>query len=151
MYLNIEEFPSLEATGIIGAHITGFSGLRVFSVVQVQHFSNNWYMSTVPVLLACVAVLTRAYFGYQFRHAAIKGDGKVDEAEEDWNEQCHETENDFIGMTISFVFVNSLMFMITGELPGVETEFYDEHSTAQMTWLLACLLHWMCCCSSRLG
>lgn len=135
LYLKMNTHPALKAVGIIGAHIAGFAGLRAFSFLQGSHFSSSWLMSMVPVLLAFVVMTILAFLGTCFRDSVNKGDGQVTEGEEDWEEQCIDTENDFIGMTTSFVFVNSLIFMLTGEFPELEQEFYETHSVEQMTWL----------------
>eukprot|EP00930_Biecheleria_cincta_P042959 TRINITY_DN29556_c0_g1_i1.p1 TRINITY_DN29556_c0_g1~~TRINITY_DN29556_c0_g1_i1.p1 ORF type:complete len:604 (+),score=91.60 TRINITY_DN29556_c0_g1_i1:146-1957(+) len=140
MYLTMSSPPALKAVGIIGAHISGFAGLRAFSALQVDTFSSSWATSLVPVFLAFVLMTILAFVGGCFRDRVNKGDGQVDKEEEEWEEQCIETENDFIGMTTSFVFVNSVVFMLTGVLPELEQEFYETHSVEQMTWLFACCL-----------
>eukprot|EP00933_Yihiella_yeosuensis_P080700 TRINITY_DN94167_c0_g1_i1.p1 TRINITY_DN94167_c0_g1~~TRINITY_DN94167_c0_g1_i1.p1 ORF type:complete len:717 (-),score=128.34 TRINITY_DN94167_c0_g1_i1:157-2307(-) len=130
---------NMECWGTILGHITGFASINAWAELQ-QRFSDSLAMCfLVPVAAFCMVWLFYYIFD-QVRERATEADGDTTEGEKAWDETTEETENDIMGLTISFCVVQALRRLVTGQLPNGEGEQNEETwspSNGQAAALLA--------------
>jgi len=112
---------------LLFAHVTGFAGIAGWSLKQNQ----PWYSSSPG---HCALLIPEAILWY---YVIIKGlrlgrrfmesrfiektkDGEMDELIDMAEEQLEDGENDFFGLFMSFLIVNTLRFVVGGTLPNEE-------------------------------
>jgi len=130
---------------VLCAHITGFASINCFGTVQQIFFSESPGMAFLTPLSALIFMLLMQRITDHVRESiAMSGDGKKDEFEDLWDEECEEAENDVMGLALSFTFVSALRFAITGCLPNQEgkeeecavEEYLYKHTFDQKAMLL---------------
>eukprot|EP00440_Ansanella_granifera_P073922 gb/GFBE01080215.1/.p1 GENE.gb/GFBE01080215.1/~~gb/GFBE01080215.1/.p1 ORF type:complete len:557 (+),score=144.77 gb/GFBE01080215.1/:1-1671(+) len=123
---------------VLLGHITGFAAINAFGVLQQQvHRTPLHALLIVPiawVFFYCLCRLTRLLRD----RVSLSDDGKFDAAEEKWEDMTAETEDDVVGLAVSFVAIQAARFKICGELPNVEGEEREDmvHTKRQMILLL---------------
>jgi len=130
---------------VLLAHITGFAAINAFvTLQQLSWFAESWWRAllVVPIVLLVNLILQRVT---DFVRETISGDdGDKDVFEELWDSECEESENDVMGLALSFTTVNALRFLITGCLPNQEgkeegcgsEEFLYEHTMSEKVALV---------------
>lgn len=128
------------------AHITGFASINCFMTLQQQPFFRATWgtaLLVVPIVFVFMSLIQLGTDCVREHIAHMDDDGK-DEFEELWDEECEVSENDVMGLTLSFVTVSALRFMITGCLPNQEgkeevcavEEYIYFHTTDQKVALM---------------
>uniref|UniRef100_A0A7S0AY57 Uncharacterized protein n=1 Tax=Pyrodinium bahamense TaxID=73915 RepID=A0A7S0AY57_9DINO len=110
----------LKAFGTIMAHITGFAGIRCFLSLQVSPgfpFRTSWYMTVlvIPIFLLMSVLLVKVSRELRLRWVGDKD--KEEEADMLWREQCSESEDDAVGLSLSSLTCAALRYLISGDLP----------------------------------
>jgi len=110
------------------AHMTGFAAINAGGTLQHMHLFSG---SPALVLLAVVIntiflVLLFQLFGW-LRGLAVMADGVESEGETMFKEHVEEAENDIASLSISFLMVQALRFVITGTLPNKEGIDHEVH------------------------
>lgn len=120
--------------GILLGHIAGFASIMAFCQVQ-QHFkANPWIVLAIaPISWACVRLLGLVT-DYIRETVSVMGDGKKDAHECLWDEVTEETEDDIIGLTVSFCFVIGMRYFISGVLPNEEGEEPMNEECCHSNW-----------------
>jgi len=132
---------------VLLAHVTGFASINAFGTVQAIFFSASPFLAFMTPLSAVVIMLAVQHLTDVIRESiAVGDDGKKDEFEDLWDEQCEDAENDVMGLAVSFTFVSALRFAITGCLPNqegkeeecaVEDYLYEHTYTQKMMMIRA--------------
>jgi hypothetical protein len=121
----------MKCWAVLFGHITGFASINAFGTLQGMMISqdeaqrtptlhNLFYTASTPVV--AFVVLTILFLGYdKLRGCVIYGDdGKEDEMEKLWDDETEETEDDVMGLTVSFMTVQVARFAIKGIMPNEE-------------------------------
>lgn len=133
---------NLLSFSVLIAHSSGFASINAWGQVQhLEYFAQNWYMSLLPVPIAIVGQLfLQAVMSFVRNRIALGDDGKVDQFEEMWNDATEEAETDIMGLATSFLFIQSLRYLLTNHLPTLTGE--DEGDVSVSSWhcyiLLGC-------------
>jgi len=130
---------NLQCFATLLGHITGFAAINTFAVLQQVVPRNGVSLFLCgPFAWTCVWMLGRFTDGVRDA-VALGDDGKVDECEEKWDEATEETEDDVVGLCVSFVTVQWLRFCISGQLPNEEGEepesMLSSHSNGEVVAL----------------
>jgi len=130
----------LKSWAVLLGHITGFAAINAFAVLQQdvpRHPLSTFLVA--PIAWGFVILLGHATDFY--REKLNAGDGKVDACEEAWDEETEETEDDVVGLVVSFMVVQTLRFLIGGWLPNSEGEdpeaLQSKHSDFQVLLLFS--------------
>jgi len=134
---------TLQAVGVLSAHIVGFSALFAFAAMQ-EHppFESSWLGSVVVVLIAAFLFVCLSAANERLRLYVCRLDGKVDETEEHWLEQTEDVENDVVSFCLGFLIMQTIRHAITGKAqphePAVPPSNVSQSNTNVM--LLASIL-----------
>jgi len=133
---------NMKCFAVLLAHITGFASINFWSgVQQTEVFKSTALMSflTLPISALgqlCLQKLSK----HARRRIALGDDGEIDQYERMWDEETIESENDVMGLTLSFQTVQAIRFAIGGALPkqegGEEWAVLTGHSGNQARLLL---------------
>lgn len=143
---------NMKCFAILLGHITGFASISAFGNLQqmlvAEHglFPGNFFIGIMVPLGAWVYTRILGLITDHFRDRVSKGDdGKVDEAEMLWDEETEETEDDVVGLCISFLLIQIIRFHIGGILPNSEGEEEGEpkHKTSESLKLFGTGLVWV--------
>jgi len=136
---------NMKCFAVLLAHISGFASINAFGTVQAVFFSESPLKAflAVPVSLAGLFVLQRISDAIREK-VSMGDDGEKDEFEDLWDEETEEAENDVMGLTLSFTFINAVRFFYTGCLPNQEgkeeecqvEEFLWHHTMGQKLCLI---------------
>mmetsp|Transcript_56235 Transcript_56235/g.108514 ORF Transcript_56235/g.108514 Transcript_56235/m.108514 type:complete len:594 (+) Transcript_56235:103-1884(+) len=113
-----EQIGPLKAFGTLSAHITGFAGMEAFfSIQKLDSFSASWPQG-IPVVFVFLVVSVALFFAFdKLRELISQSDGKEDEGDIAWDEQCEETENDVVALGLSFLMSVVIRYAISGQPP----------------------------------
>lgn len=129
----------LKCWAVLIGHITGFAAIHSFC--ELQQFMPRTFLGTVSVapIAWCAIWILGLVTDFVRESIAMLDDGSKDEIEEKWDEETEETEDDIIGLAVSFALVQSLRFSVSGILPNAEGEEPEGslHSDQQALQLLA--------------
>lgn len=119
-----EEFERMELDlkcwAVLFGHITGFAAINAFAILQ-QMVPRNLLATFLVAPLAWLSVYSLGLGTDAMRKiVALSDDGVEDECEKKWDEETKETEDDIIGLAVSFIFAQTLRYFISGELPDAE-------------------------------
>eukprot|EP00401_Gymnodinium_catenatum_P076244 CAMPEP_0117608742 /NCGR_PEP_ID=MMETSP0784-20121206/80962_1 /TAXON_ID=39447 /ORGANISM="" /LENGTH=596 /DNA_ID=CAMNT_0005412019 /DNA_START=62 /DNA_END=1852 /DNA_ORIENTATION=+ len=126
---------NMKCFAVLLAHITGFASINAWSAVQhLDIFAQSPVASllTVPISGLGMWGLQRV-FDYMREKVSLADDGEMDEKEKIWDEETEESENDVMGLTLSFQLVQSIRFALCSELPtstGKESKLVSGNHTA---------------------
>jgi len=120
-----EQIGPLKAFGTICAHITGFAAMQAFFNIQtLGTFSAGKALSVpdwaqgIPVVFVFLIVSVALFLASdKLRELISQSDGQEDEGDRAWDEQCEETENDVVGLGLSFLVSVVIRYAISGEQP----------------------------------
>jgi len=142
---------NMKCWAVLMGHVTGFACINAFGTLQqfVVHQTEeelapltprNIGMTALGGPIAALVVLQFFYFlADKFRAViALGDDGQEDEFEKIWDEETEETEDDVLGLTLSFTVVQIFRFVITGYLPNEEGELEGVEITYKL-WQSAVL------------
>lgn len=123
-------------------HVTGFACINAFGTLQVfmageySEYSESDLLVNIGKTfvfgpLSAWCVLSLMYFALDKvrEKVALGDDGEEDEFEKMWDEETEETEDDVLGLTISFTVVQIFRMIITGVLPNEEGEVEGQEMT----------------------
>jgi len=129
----------MKCWAVLFGHITGFASINAYGTVQGwmipldeserQATQHNLLMtaSTPVVAFASLSILFVIYC--KLREIVIFGDdGKKDDMELMWDEETEETEDDVMGLSVSFMTVQVARFAIIDILPNEEGEVEGEQT-----------------------
>jgi len=129
----------MKCWAVLFGHITGFASINAYGTVQGwmipldeserQATQHNLLMtaSTPLVAFASLSILFVIY--NKLREIVIFGDdGKKDPMEMMWDEETEETEDDVMGLAVSFMTVQVARFAIINTLPNEEGEVEGEQT-----------------------
>jgi hypothetical protein len=146
--LQLERQIKMKCWAVLFGHITGFAMINAFATLQISFIK----MCTNPSMIREELVLWSAH-GFEYQLAMglfsmilpygllkvlfkafhqirekinLADDGRLDDKEELWVEETTETEDDVMGLTVSFVIVQVLRFLTTGIFPNEEGEVEGE-------------------------
>ncbi|CAJ1329413.1 unnamed protein product [Effrenium voratum] len=132
-------------------HVTGFAAINAWGTLQQAVPRNLIWCSAVPAL--AVGGIYCIYQGTDYlRKTKTMADGDEDEFEALWGEEVAETEDDVLSLAVSFLVVQVLRFLITGNLPNTEGEDPEgmTHSTLSCELLLLAGLVFGCFDTARI-
>merc|ERR1711957_863420 len=106
----------------MGAHMTGFASINAWGTLQqFPWFSQTWYTALLALPAAlCFQIFLQLITDKIRTMIALGDDGSMDKCEELWDEECEEAENDIMGLSLSFLLVQSFRFFVNGDLANVE-------------------------------
>jgi hypothetical protein len=112
----------LKAWGMIGGTAVAFSAIDAFGMVQqFEPFRNNPAQCFLAWLIAAFMMACMAVSAWFTRNWIMTyEDGVIKEHELAWDEQCKDTENSGLGITLGFLLSVMIRFAISGTLPPVE-------------------------------
>jgi hypothetical protein len=133
---------TLKAVGSIGGHVVAFSAIFSFGDWQLTSdwFNGTWWQSLlVPLFygLLC-AVLCIGSHKVRVRMTQTRGFAmhlgqSTEEDAEQWEDECIDAENDFVGLGLGFFATVALRFLVTGQRPpkimGEPKDTKDKMST----------------------
>ncbi|CAE7450579.1 scn4aa [Symbiodinium pilosum] len=106
----------LKCWAVILGHITGFAFISAWAQLHEQLDGSLAIFPIAYCVLRLFFKLTE-----KAREVVIYADdGKKDVLEEDWDEATEETEDDVMGLTMSFLLVQTIRLWATGSLPNEE-------------------------------
>lgn len=124
---------AITARATVGGHILGFTAIHVFGTLQ-EHplFRDEWRPLIVLPLFFVVWfafswVAGRLRTTVEDRMVRLSSDAQEGEAEEQWEDQCQDSENDTVCITLGFLLTQVIGSAITGELPPLEGEPSEPH------------------------
>lgn len=107
----------LLAAGTILAHVNGFAAMYGFAALQAMPpISDNVLNSSLLVLFAAVWLLGMELIAKWVRLWVESVDGASEEDDEHWDEQVEEVENDVVAISLGFLLMQVVRFLITGRL-----------------------------------
>lgn len=153
--LDIEKFDllkiNMKTTGVLLGHTTGFAAINAWGTLQriaayepgLPHPTEGRGFAFCSIVLAVAGMMFQHTCTKRCRlEAATWDDGELDAIELLGHEEIKEIENDVFGLTISFLTVEFIRFIICGKLPSDEEEEPsskdEEHSRVQVMSL--CLM-----------
>jgi hypothetical protein len=112
----------LKAWGMIGGTTVAFAAIDAFGMLQqFEPFRKNpaqcflaWLIAAF--MMACMAVSSHIVRNWVMTYE----DGVIKEHELAWHEQCIETENSGLGITLGFLLSVMIRYAVSGTLPPVE-------------------------------
>eukprot|EP00405_Crypthecodinium_cohnii_P014542 CAMPEP_0206444642 /NCGR_PEP_ID=MMETSP0324_2-20121206/15028_1 /ASSEMBLY_ACC=CAM_ASM_000836 /TAXON_ID=2866 /ORGANISM="Crypthecodinium cohnii, Strain Seligo" /LENGTH=548 /DNA_ID=CAMNT_0053912693 /DNA_START=189 /DNA_END=1835 /DNA_ORIENTATION=+ len=131
----------LKCYAILLGHITGFAAINAFgNIQQMVSSSPAAAFAMVPISWLIIFMITQV--ADRIRDSYARGDdGIVDKFETLWDEVTEETEDDVIGLAVSFLAAQAFRFWVGGILPNEEGEEPEEsqssHSNSQVLVLYA--------------
>jgi MFS family permease len=100
------------------AHLTGFAGIQVGGTMQhMDAFRNNTGMLLLAAFINQIFVMGLFRIADAIRTRTSGMDGVTDSRDELYHEFVAEAENDAASLSISFLLVQALRFMLSGVLP----------------------------------
>lgn len=122
---------NVDCFAVLCGHISGFAFIRAFAILQCWQVKEA---GSYPVGMAVICVLgtwvsLQALFAMSDKmraKIALGDDGEEDDFEIIWDEGTEETENDVLGLTMSFLCTQVIRLLIWGKLPNDEGEFEEE-------------------------
>jgi len=100
------------------AHLTGFAGIQVGGTLQhMYHFRSSTGMLLLAAVINQIFVVGLFRIADFLRKKTAAMDGVTDSRDELYNEFVSEAENDAASLSISFLTVQALRFMLSGVLP----------------------------------
>mmetsp|Transcript_36643 Transcript_36643/g.103354 ORF Transcript_36643/g.103354 Transcript_36643/m.103354 type:complete len:582 (-) Transcript_36643:84-1829(-) len=139
-----EEFETMELNlkcwAVLFGHITGFAAINAFAIFQ-QMVPRNLLATFLVAPLAWLSIYVLGLGTDRVReHVALADDGVKDKCEEAWDKETEETEDDIIGLAVSFIFAQTLRYFVSGELPDAEGNEPDKrlsgHSNLEVLLLV---------------
>eukprot|EP00442_Polarella_glacialis_P000292 CAMPEP_0115115950 /NCGR_PEP_ID=MMETSP0227-20121206/42999_1 /TAXON_ID=89957 /ORGANISM="Polarella glacialis, Strain CCMP 1383" /LENGTH=687 /DNA_ID=CAMNT_0002516723 /DNA_START=46 /DNA_END=2110 /DNA_ORIENTATION=+ len=119
-------FLDMKCWAIILGHITGFACIGAWCQAQ-QFVKHSIGLSFAIVPLAAFVTWTAYKVSDMIRYRIAMGDdGVEDEFEKAWDEATEETEDDVMGLTVSFLLVQAIRFSVVGVLPNEEGNFEED-------------------------
>lgn len=125
---------NLKSWAVLLGHITGFACINCFGTLQ-QRFVGEDVAGVVPAdakalfnaATACVVswIILQLLFSFAYRvrlKVSRSDDGELDEMEVMWDEETEDTEDDVLGLCVSFTIVQVLRYGITSRLPDAGGE-----------------------------
>jgi len=106
----------LKCWAVILGHITGFAFISAWAQLH-EHLGGSL------VIFPLAYVVLRMLFKMTERareFVMYADDGKKDALEEHWDEATEETEDDVMGLTMSYLVVQTIRFWTTGVMPNAE-------------------------------
>jgi len=113
---------NMKCFAVLLAHVTGFASINAWGTLQqMEPFRLHWLTSlgVLPFAMAVQFGLQRTTDTIRWK-VAMADDGVEDEYEKKWDEECEEAEDDVMALTLSFLIVQCIRFVIAGSLPNQE-------------------------------
>eukprot|EP00931_Biecheleriopsis_adriatica_P106051 TRINITY_DN80562_c0_g1_i1.p1 TRINITY_DN80562_c0_g1~~TRINITY_DN80562_c0_g1_i1.p1 ORF type:complete len:572 (+),score=171.53 TRINITY_DN80562_c0_g1_i1:140-1717(+) len=131
----------LKCWATILGHITGFATISAWAQVQ-QMMARELIGGAILVLPLAFATLELLFWATDYlRHfVALWDDGTVDRFEELWDEATEETEDDVMGLTLSFLLVQVLRYYVSGVLPNDEGDWPEDFVVTNLQVFILILL-----------
>jgi len=123
----------MKCWAVLFGHITGFASINSYGTLQgmmipfednERHASQHNLLMVASTPLVAFASLSILFYLYdKIRDVVMLGDdGVKDEMELLWDEETEETEDDVMGLAVSFMVVQVARFAIIDVLPNEEGE-----------------------------
>lgn len=127
LYLSKHRPRLMKAMGTAGGHVVAFAAIYSFGVVQVNMVpfkSSPWASILIPIIYCVVSfVLCLITKIVRQRIAdAVQNDEQGEEEEDAWDEQCIDSENDFVTLAMGFMMSVVARYFVRGEPPPIEGE-----------------------------
>jgi hypothetical protein len=112
---------NMKSFSVLFAHIAGFASINAWGSVQQTYLKSSPFAAICAVPIGLVGL-----FGVFFlldvvrEKIANSDDGVVDKYEAKWDEETEDAENDVAGLSLSFLTVQVIRFVISGDLPDQE-------------------------------
>lgn len=117
---------NLRGWGLVGAHITGFVAVDIFTEMQ-EHKPWNTVLGTLAVgLMALTTFVILIASSDKIREKLYMADGVVDQEEDDWIHICIHVENEIIGFCMGAVLTQTCRCALTGEVPEMHGKQYTD-------------------------
>jgi len=105
----------------IFAHINGFAAINSFAELQQEElFKENFVTAFVMVPIALVYTTIVFKCLDKYRERIEESSGKNEERSEIWNEGAEDAEDDIGSLAISFLWAQSIRYMVRGYMPNAE-------------------------------
>jgi len=124
----------LKTFAILLGHITGFAAIHAFAVLQNQ-VADTALEALAFAFLPWVVIFVAGRLTDSVRERiALIGDNKKEKHEAMWDDETEETEDDVVGLAVSFCFVQGVRFAIGGHLPNDEGDEPNAIEANHTTW-----------------
>jgi len=117
-----KEENALESWSMLLGHMSGFATINAWGVLQQDYEDSVFHAFLVSVACYTFVRLITIIMWQMRRRLSMRDDGEMDDAEVEWNERSKETEDDVVGLAVSFLLVQTFRLYITGKLPNAEGE-----------------------------
>jgi len=115
---------NIKCWAVLLAHMTGFASINFWSGMQQLPFfrsSPAMCLWTLPISAVCQFGLQQVSDRIRLK-VSLADDGEEDDYEKLWSRETADSENDVMGLTLSFQMVQCARFLICGHLPNQEGE-----------------------------
>lgn len=146
-HINLEDVElNLKCWAVLLGHITGFAAINAFGILQHQ-VPRTWITTLLiaPFAWLVIGSLGRVTDTIRER-VALGDDGIKDELETKWDDETEETEDDVIGLAVSFIAAQSVRFMVGGRLPNPEGEESEATRAGHSFYQIGLLIGIGICC-----
>lgn len=124
---------NLKCYSVLLGHIAGFAAINAFAVLQ-QAADATWLAFAIAPAGWLVVYILSQMMSVVREHVNMADDGELDEAETLWDEVTAETEDDVVGLVVSFTMVQAFRLLIGGTLPNEEGEEPSPERAEHTNW-----------------
>uniref|UniRef100_A0A7S4PXR8 Uncharacterized protein n=2 Tax=Alexandrium monilatum TaxID=311494 RepID=A0A7S4PXR8_9DINO len=114
---------------LIGGHLLGFNAIHVFGNMQerLTFFCSASWRAALVIPLFAAGWFALSWVARRIRHMIeerlASSDPRESQVAEFWEDQCFDTENDVVAITMGFLLTQVVGFVLHGRLPPLVGEF----------------------------